>query len=128
MGTERGEWHGSLMSFYSDDQNGLGEIVVKASDRIGTDDGGHIVEEPTRENFRSPEFWKTDMLPETMRHDSGHGGSHTFLTHEFIDALLNNRKPEIDIYESIAYTVPGLVAHQSALKNGECMSIPVFDT
>ncbi|HSN50268.1 MAG TPA: hypothetical protein VLR52_03475, partial [Bacteroidales bacterium] len=77
--------------------------------------------------FRSPEFWKTDMLPETMRHDSGHGGSHTFLTHEFIDALLNKRKPEIDIHEAIAYTAPGLVAHQSALKNGECLSIPVFD-
>ncbi len=58
---------------------------------------------------------------------SGHGGSHTFLTHEFIDALVNNRKPFIDIYEAIAYTAPGIVAHKSALKGGECMSIPGFD-
>jgi predicted dehydrogenase len=127
MGTERGEWHGDKMSFYSHDQNGLGEIVVKASERTGKDEGGFTIQEPVRQEFSSPEFWKTDMLPEPLRHNSGHGGSHTFLTHEFIDALVHNRKPEIDIYEAIAYTAPGIVAHQSSLKNGECMKIPQFD-
>ncbi len=127
LGTERGEWHGDKMSFYSRDQNGMGEIVVKASKRTGKDEGGFIVQEPIREEFESPLFWKTDMLPNPLRHDSGHGGSHTFITHEFIDALVNERKPEIDIYEAIAYTAPGIVAHQSALKDGECMKIPQFD-
>ncbi len=127
MGTERGEWHGDKMSFYSQDQNGLGEIVVKASERTGKDEGGFTIQEPVRQEFSSPEFWKTNMLPAPLQHNSGHGGSHTFLTHEFIDALVNNRKPEIDIYEAIAYTAPGIVAHQSSLKNGECMKIPQFD-
>ena len=67
------------------------------------------------------------MLPKPLRHDSGHGGSHTFITHEFIDALINNRQPAVNIYESIAYTAPGIVAHQSALKDGETMKIPDFD-
>ncbi len=127
MGTERGEWHGDKMSFYSKDQNGMGEIVVKASERTGKDEGGFIIQEPIREEFESPQFWKTDLLPEPLRHDSGHGGSHTFITHEFIDSLVNNRQPEVDIYEAIAYTAPGIVAHQSALKGGECMAIPDFD-
>jgi len=127
MGTERGEWHGDKMSFYSKDQNGMGEIVVKASTRTGKDEGGFIIQEPIKEAFESPLFWKTDMLPEPLRHDSGHGGAHTFITHEFIDSLVNNRQPEVNIYEAIAYTAPGIVAHQSALKGGECMTIPNFD-
>jgi len=127
MGTERAEWHGSKMSFYSQDQNGMGEIVVRASDRKGKDEGGYVIQEPIKENFESPLFWKTDMLPEPLRHNSGHGGSHTFITHEFISSLVENRQPEINIYEAIAYTAPGIVAHQSALKGGECMSIPSFD-
>lgn len=72
-------------------------------------------------------YWKTDMLPATMRHQSGHGGSHTFLAAEFINSLLEERTPAIDLYKSLAMTVPGIVAHQSALKNGEQLKVPCFD-
>ena len=74
-----------------------------------------------------PEYWKSDMLPEPMRLASGHGGSHTFLSAEFINALVEGREPVIDVYESLAMTVPGIVAHQSALRNGEQMQVPQFD-
>ena len=70
-----------------------------------------------------PVYWKSDMLPESMRHDSGHGGSHSFLTAEFVNALLEDRRPTIDVYEALAMTVPGIVAHQSALKDGEPIKI-----
>ena len=62
-----------------------------------------------------------------MRLPSGHGGSHTFLSAEFINALVEEREPAIDVYESLAMTVPGIVAHQSALKNGEQLKVPRFD-
>ncbi len=74
-----------------------------------------------------PEYWKSDMLPEPMRHDSGHGGSATFISAEFVNALLEDREPAIDLYESLAMTVPGLVAHQSSLKDGEQLAVPQFD-
>jgi hypothetical protein len=64
------------------------------------------------------------MLPQPLRHDSGHEGSHTFLTHEFIDAIVKNRKPSVDVYEAVGYTAPGIIAHQSALKGGELLKIP----
>ena len=67
------------------------------------------------------------MLPEPMRHRSGHDGSHTFLAAEFINALVEEREPTVDVYESLAMTVPGLIAHQSALKNGEQLEVPNFD-
>ncbi len=74
-----------------------------------------------------PEYWKSEMLPEPMRHPSGHGGSAVFISAEFINALIEDREPEIDLYESLAMTVPGIVAHQSALKGGEQLEVPQFD-
>jgi predicted dehydrogenase len=65
-------------------------------------------------------------LPAAMGH-GGHGGSHGYLTNEFIMALVEDREPLIDVYEGIAMTAPGIVAHQSALKNGERLLIPDFD-
>ena len=79
------------------------------------------------EKYQQPQWWITDLLPEPLRHDSGHEGSHTFLTHEFIDALVNNRRPAVNVYEAVAYTAPGIVAHQSALKGREQMKVPQFD-
>jgi hypothetical protein len=56
----------------------------------------------------------------------GHGGSHGYLTNEFVHSILQDRKPLIDIAMSLNLTVSGIVAHQSALKNGELMKIPQY--
>jgi predicted dehydrogenase len=74
-----------------------------------------------------PQYWKSDMLPEKMRHDSGHGGSAVFISAEFINALVEDREPAIDLYESLAMTVPGIVAHQSAFKDGQQLAVPQFE-
>jgi len=56
----------------------------------------------------------------------GHGGSHGRLTDEFISAILQDRKPLVDIGMALNMSVPGIIAHQSALKNGENMKIPQY--
>jgi predicted dehydrogenase len=56
----------------------------------------------------------------------GHGGSHGPLMNEFVGAILEDRKPLVDIVLALNMTVPGIVAHQSALKNGESLRIPQF--
>lgn len=56
----------------------------------------------------------------------GHGGSHGHLTDEFITAILQDRTPLLDIVMALNLTVSGIVAHQSALKNGELMKIPQY--
>ncbi|MCC7153287.1 MAG: hypothetical protein IT161_01860, partial [Bryobacterales bacterium] len=73
-----------------------------------------------------PKWWATDLLPEPLRHNSGHEGSHTFITHEFVEAVLGGRKPAVSVYDAVALTAPGIVAHQSALKDGQQMKIPSF--
>ena len=56
----------------------------------------------------------------------GHGGSHGYLMSEFVAAVLQDRKPAVDIATALNMTVAGIVAHQSALKDGELKKIPQF--
>jgi predicted dehydrogenase len=57
----------------------------------------------------------------------GHGGSHGQLSHEFVTAILEDRRPLVDVYAALAMTVAGVVAHQSALKDGERLPVPQYD-
>jgi predicted dehydrogenase len=125
-GCERAQWIGDQMSFYAPHPNGLGPVIVRSSERVEKDDAGFERKAPAFERYQQVEWWKTDLLPEPLRHPSGHEGSHTFLTHEFVDAVAHGRRPAIDVYEALAYTVPGIVAHQSALKHGESLRIPPY--
>lgn len=55
-----------------------------------------------------------------------HGGSHGYLTSEFVDAILRDRKPWIDVAQALNMTVAGIVAHRSAMRDGERMKIPQY--
>jgi len=56
----------------------------------------------------------------------GHGGSHGQLSNDFVTAILEDRVPICDIYQALAMTVSGVVAHQSAMKDGERLPIPRY--
>lgn len=56
----------------------------------------------------------------------GHGGSHGRLTDEFITAIIQERSPLVDIKTALNMSVPGIIAHQSALKDGELLKIPQY--
>ncbi len=56
----------------------------------------------------------------------GHGGSHGYLMSEFVEAILLDREPLVDVAQSLNMTVAGIVAHQSALKGGELLKIPQY--
>ncbi len=56
----------------------------------------------------------------------GHGGSHGYLMNEFVTAILQNRQPLVDVAMALNLTVAGIVAHQSALKDGELRKIPQY--
>jgi predicted dehydrogenase len=126
-GGETARWYGSKMSFHMQDPNGLPAVIVRSGSQKEKDDAGFVRDLPAFEHYQQPDWWASDMLPEPLRHNSGHEGSHTFLTHEFVRALIEDRQPAIDVYEALAYTVPGIVAHESALRGGETLKIPQFD-
>ena len=47
---------------------------------------------------------------------------------EFVTAILQDRKPLVDIAVALNMTVAGIVAHQSAVKHGKLMKIPQYQT
>jgi predicted dehydrogenase len=113
-GGERAQWFGDKASLYMP-QQGVYNKTIK-NERMGKSQPVNV-----------PQYWKSDMLPEPMRHESGHGGSAVFISAEFVNALLEDREPEIDLYDSLAMTVPGIIAHQSAMKDGEQLPVPQFE-
>lgn len=72
----------------------------------------------------SVDFSKPPLPPKMPA--GGHGGSHGYLTEEFVTAILKDRDPLINIAWSLNMTVPGIVAHESALKDGETLKVPQF--
>lgn len=107
---ERAQWLGEKLSLYMAGSGG------QPFRRVGADG---------RSSGELPDY--RQRLPEPLRVDSGHGGSHPHLTHEFVSALIDEREPAIDLSNSLAMTVPGIVAHESALKGGVQLDVPALD-
>jgi predicted dehydrogenase len=56
----------------------------------------------------------------------GHGGSHGQLSNEFVLSIIQDRKPVVDIVQSLNMTVCGIVANESALKDGQRLKVPQY--
>ena len=66
-------------------------------------------------------------LPPGMVNNGHHGGSHPYLTDDFLRAILvPGHKVCVDVATALNTTVPGVYAHKSAMKGGETLKIPVF--
>ena len=122
-GTERGQFYGDRLSYLMQRPEGSPDTVVRIAKAGQTvlDANGYPEGDAAIERFQQPNFF--ERLPEPLRVKTGHGNSHTFLTHEFVRAVVEDRQPAVNVWEAIAYTLPGVVAHQSALRHGEVMKI-----
>jgi predicted dehydrogenase len=49
------------------------------------------------------------------------------LVHEFIRSIVEERPPAIDVVTGANWTAAGICAHESAMQNGEAVTIPGFD-
>ncbi|MBC8011362.1 MAG: hypothetical protein H7067_14850 [Burkholderiales bacterium] len=56
--------------------------------------------------------------------DNGHHGSHQFLVDDFVRACLTGALPPNHIWAAARYNLPGLVAHESALREGALLDVP----
>ncbi len=119
-GTERGVFYGDKMSFIMARPEGSPNTVVEQKINP-TGPFGVFGGKAESRAFEQPAY--LERLPEPLRVTSGHGNSHPFITHEFISAIIEDRHPEVNVWEAVAYTMPGVIAHQSALAGGACMKI-----
>ena len=73
---------------------------------------------PVHDVARLPEVFHT--MP------SGHEGSHHFLADDFVRAVVDQTLPPVNAWVAARYTLPGIVAHQSALQDGARLPIRDF--
>ena len=102
-GGETGRNRGQYCTFYNDFQSVLPQISSQV----------------TAMDLRKP------PLPPGVE-AGGHGGSHGYLGNEFVEAILEERRPLVDIACALNTTVAGVVAHESAMRDGERLTIPQY--
>ncbi|MEU9592754.1 Gfo/Idh/MocA family oxidoreductase [Streptomyces sp. NPDC048193] len=66
-------------------------------------------------------------LPRSFdRLHNGHEGSHHFLADDFVTAVATRTLPPVNAWVAARYTLPGIVAHESARQGGVRLEIPDF--
>jgi len=64
-------------------------------------------------------------LPASAR-AGGHGTAEYCLIQDFLGSLERGEKPRIDVVRGMDITVPGLIAHESAMRGGVWLDVPSF--
>ncbi|MER5603048.1 Gfo/Idh/MocA family oxidoreductase [Streptomyces sp. NPDC002265] len=57
---------------------------------------------------------------------NGHEGSHHFLVDDFVTAVESRTLPSVNAWVAARYTLPGIIAHDSARQGGTRLDIPDF--
>lgn len=84
------------------------------------DENGHRRAEVIHCNIVDPD------APEEAKH-GGHGTSEYYMIRDFLEALEGGTRPPIDVMRSMDFTVPGIIAHESAMGDGSWREVPRFD-
>ena len=92
--------------------------------RVTVPDYAHLLPEPIRRFTQPAAIQDADHL--SFLQGGGHGGSHPHLVHNFLRACLGAQPAMPDVETSVNWTMVGICAHQSALRNGEKIAIPTF--
>ena len=78
-------------------------------------------------NYAPVQEERRQAMPESFHDDTlhnGHMASHKFLIDDFCTAAANGTKPPVDARTAARFTVPGLLAHESAVKGGMPIEVP----
>ncbi len=70
-----------------------------------------------------PDMWRNPP-EEALR--AGHGGGDYFEIREFVDCIIKDTKPPVDVYDALDMTLPGLISEESIRKGGMPMPVPDF--
>lgn len=102
----------------------LGTKGYVESGRRGMPGKGLMYLQDEMEDVQEVEFDTVDRsLPESAR-AGGHGTAEYSLVQEFLGALEAGRKPALDEVRGMDLTLPGIIAHQSAMEGGKWLDVP----
>lgn len=69
---------------------------------------------------------RSRLPPAYMGLNNGHEGSHQFLIDDFVRACVNQTATPNNVWAAARAVVPGIIAHESAMREGESLAIPDF--
>jgi len=101
-------------------------FVGEDGKRVKVPDYAHLLPEPIQRFTTKGVYDLEDNKHLSFIQGGGHGGSHPHLVHEFVSSIVENRNPFPDVYQSANWTCAGICAHESAMKQGEIVKLPVF--
>jgi predicted dehydrogenase len=120
-------------------QVGYASWATKDSFDIITDEIGTFsdVENPysLKPDYIPPNLWdggfarvhdRSQLPKEFLGLSNGHGGSHQFMVDDFVMDAVGERKAPMNVIDAARYTIPGVLAHQSAQKAGQKLQIPQY--
>ena len=120
-------------------QVGYASWATKNSFDIITDEIGTFsdVENPysLKPDYIPPNLWdggfarvhdRSQLPKEFIGLSNGHGGSHQFMVDDFVMDAVGERKAPMNVIDAARFTIPGVLAHQSAQIAGQKLQIPQF--
>ncbi|CAG7606638.1 Gfo/Idh/MocA family protein [Actinacidiphila bryophytorum] len=114
------------------DRTGVQDVTLHLrpvpDDGSGQEGVSHVAP-ALREAFLSgyaPVHDRTRLPAEFAGVPNGHFGSHHYLADDFVTAVTTGTLPPVNAWVAARYTLPGIVAHQSALNAGRRLPIPDF--
>lgn len=63
--------------------------------------------------------------PEEAKY-GGHGTAEYYMIKDFLNSIKEDTQPPIDVFRAVEWTIPGIIAHQSAMQGGKWLDIPVL--
>jgi len=120
-------------------QVGYASWATKNSFDIITDEIGTFsdVENPysLKPDYIPPNLWdggfarvhdRSQLPKEFVGLSNGHGGSHQFMVDDFVMDAVGERKAPMNVIDAARFTIPGVLAHQSAQIAGQKLQIPQY--
>lgn len=98
----------------------------KNSDSFKQDVANHLYQ---WNNFAPIQYKEAQRLPESYKQNpdiNGHMASHQLLIDDFCTAVSEGAMPYVNAWRAARFTIPGLIAHESAKQGGVLMDIPDF--
>ena len=122
--TRTGEIQQEMMDIDGDPNryNRGGEIV---EERIEVPDYGCRLPDSIA-GFTTETVYNDENTHLSFKQGGGHGGSHPHMIHEFVRAIIEDRKPVVDDIVGAYWTGTGICAHQSAMEGGTVVKVPEF--
>ena len=135
----RFRWFGTEATFeevttsaYRQDKSGVTDVSQQIEPRKASEEelaGLESVSPTLRDAFLSglaPVHDPSRLPQEFIGAPNGHEGSHHFLADDFVRAVTTRTHPPVHAWKAARFTLPGVVAYDSARQSGARLAIPDF--